>query len=141
GWIRRFDPATGTDTGFATGIANPVDLIVTADGSLYYLARGSGNVFRVTFNGQTVGEVSGRITRSTDGSGVSGAVLQLTGTQVRKTITDASGNYRFDNVQKNGSYTLTPSRANFSFNPSARQLSQLGNITDAPFSAIPAGTT
>jgi glucose/arabinose dehydrogenase len=140
GWIRRFDPATGTDTGFATGIANPVDLIVTADGSLYYLARGSGSVFRVTFNGQTVGEVSGRITRSTDGSGVSGAVLQLTGTQVRKTITDANGNYRFENVQTNGSYTLTPSRANFSFNPSARQLSQLGNITDAPFSAISTGT-
>ena len=29
GWIRRFDPATGTATAFATGISNPVDLIVT----------------------------------------------------------------------------------------------------------------
>ncbi len=71
GWIRRFDPATGTDTSFATGISNPVDLIVTADGSLYYLARGTGSVFMVRFNGptNTFGEVIGRITRSSDGLG------------------------------------------------------------------------
>jgi len=143
GWIRRFDPATGTDTSFATGISNPVDLIVTADGSLYYLARGTGSVFKVTFNGQTntFGEVIGRITRSTDGSGISGAVARMTGTQTRKTITDANGNYRFDNVPTNGTYTITPSRANFSFSPTQRILSQLGNTTDAPFSGIPTGTS
>jgi glucose/arabinose dehydrogenase len=49
GWIRRFDPATSTSTGFATGINSPVDLQVGPDGSLYYLARGSGQVFRVQF--------------------------------------------------------------------------------------------
>ncbi|HSL53518.1 MAG TPA: PQQ-dependent sugar dehydrogenase, partial [Pyrinomonadaceae bacterium] len=49
GWIRVFDPATGTASGFATNISNPVDLKVGADGSLYYLARGSGAVFRVQF--------------------------------------------------------------------------------------------
>ena len=43
GWIRRLDPATGNAvTTFATGIASPVDLKVADDGSLYYLARGSG---------------------------------------------------------------------------------------------------
>jgi glucose/arabinose dehydrogenase len=47
GWIRRFDPAAGTATGFATGIDAPVDLAVTSDGSLYYLARGTGAVYRV----------------------------------------------------------------------------------------------
>jgi glucose/arabinose dehydrogenase len=47
GWIRVFDPATGTAAGFATGISQPVDLKVGADGSLYYLARGAGSVFRV----------------------------------------------------------------------------------------------
>ena len=51
GWIRRFDPATGAATLFATGIAAPVDLKVSTDGSLFYLARGSGSntgvVFRV----------------------------------------------------------------------------------------------
>ena len=143
GWIRRFDPAAGTDTSFATGISNPVDLIVTADGSLYYLARGTGSVFKVRFNGQTntFGEVIGRITRSSDGSGISGAVVRMTGTQNRKTITDANGNYRFEDVLTAGTYTLTPSRANFSFSPTDRLLSQLGNTTDAPFTGIPTGTT
>ena len=52
GWIRLFDPATGTASSFATGISQPVDLKVGADGSLYYLSRTegtpqSGSVFRV----------------------------------------------------------------------------------------------
>lgn len=51
GWIRVFDPALGTATGFATGISSPVDLKVSSDGSLYYLARGASSVFRVSFNG------------------------------------------------------------------------------------------
>jgi glucose/arabinose dehydrogenase len=49
GWIRVFDPATGTASGFATDISAPVDLKVGTDGSLYYLARGSSAVFRVQF--------------------------------------------------------------------------------------------
>ncbi|HEX8141886.1 MAG TPA: PQQ-dependent sugar dehydrogenase [Pyrinomonadaceae bacterium] len=49
GWIRRLNPADNTATAFATGISNPVDLLVAADGSLYYLARGAGAVFRVQF--------------------------------------------------------------------------------------------
>ncbi|HYE65831.1 MAG TPA: PQQ-dependent sugar dehydrogenase [Pyrinomonadaceae bacterium] len=49
GWIRLFDPSNGTATGFATGISNPVDLRVAADGSLYYLARGAGAVFKVQY--------------------------------------------------------------------------------------------
>lgn len=50
GWIRVFDPATSTASGFATSISQPVDLKVGADGSLYYLSIGSGSVFRVRFN-------------------------------------------------------------------------------------------
>ncbi len=49
GWIRVFDPATGTASGFATNVSQPVDLKVTADGSLYYLARGSASLFKVQF--------------------------------------------------------------------------------------------
>jgi glucose/arabinose dehydrogenase len=49
-WIRVFDPASGTASGFATGVPSPVDLKVGADGSLYYLARGGGGmVVRVQF--------------------------------------------------------------------------------------------
>jgi glucose/arabinose dehydrogenase len=50
GWIRRYDPVDGSATGFATGAALPVDLLVHDDGSLYYLTRGSGgSVFRVAY--------------------------------------------------------------------------------------------
>ena len=49
GWIRIFDPATGTASEFATGISTLVDLLVGPDGCLYYLARGNnGQVFRVS---------------------------------------------------------------------------------------------
>jgi glucose/arabinose dehydrogenase len=55
GWIRRLDLANGnTASDFATGILNPVDLKVSPDGFLYYLARGTGSVNRIEFTG-TVG--------------------------------------------------------------------------------------
>jgi glucose/arabinose dehydrogenase len=50
GWIRRLDPANGNQVGlFATGISSPVDLKVGADGRLYYLARGSGAVYAISY--------------------------------------------------------------------------------------------
>src|SRR5689334_9686634 len=52
GWIRVLDPANpSTASDFATGISNPVDLKVSPDGFLYYLARGSGSVGRISFTG------------------------------------------------------------------------------------------
>ncbi len=48
GWIRRFDPATGTATGFATGVNYPVDLFVSPSGDLHYLARGSGEIWSIS---------------------------------------------------------------------------------------------
>lgn len=49
GWIRRLNPGTGQTAGFATNILSPVDLAVSPEGSLYYLARGSGFVHRVDY--------------------------------------------------------------------------------------------
>lgn len=49
GWIRLFDPATNTATGFASGLSSPVDLQVSSDGSLYYLVRGSNSVFKIQY--------------------------------------------------------------------------------------------
>jgi glucose/arabinose dehydrogenase len=61
GWIRVFDPAAGTATGFATGISNPVDLHVGPDGALYYLAQGSGGqVFRISALPAQALNISGR---------------------------------------------------------------------------------
>ena len=78
------------------------------------------------------GTVSGMITDA-NGAGIAGAVVNLSGTQNRKFITDANGNYRFDNVQTGGFYTVRPERANYSFSPAERSFSQLGNGTDAAF--------
>jgi glucose/arabinose dehydrogenase len=54
GWIRTLDPANGNAVAdFATGISLPVDLKVSADGFLYYLARGTGSVNRIGFQSST----------------------------------------------------------------------------------------
>ncbi|HEV2800145.1 MAG TPA: PQQ-dependent sugar dehydrogenase [Pyrinomonadaceae bacterium] len=45
-WIRLFDPASGTASDFASGASSPVDLQVSADGSLYYLQRGANGQLR-----------------------------------------------------------------------------------------------
>jgi glucose/arabinose dehydrogenase len=49
GWINKLDPSSGSVTTFATGISSPVNLRVSDDGSLYYLARGSGAVYRIDY--------------------------------------------------------------------------------------------
>ena len=50
GWIRKLDPSMGNAVSdFATGISLPVDLKVSPDGFLYYLARGNGSVNRIGF--------------------------------------------------------------------------------------------
>ena len=51
GWITRIDPVNGGGAQFATGIASPVDLKVSEDGFLYYLARSAGSVNRIGFTG------------------------------------------------------------------------------------------
>jgi hypothetical protein len=81
------------------------------------------------------GTLSGRITNA-DGSGVAGAVVNLSGTQTRKTITDADGNYQFNDVETNGFYTVTPSRANYDFNPFNRSLNVLADRTEASFTGM-----
>src|SRR5262249_55065137 len=82
----------------------------------------------------TNGNVSGRIVDE-QGNPVEGAGVRMTGTQNRLTVTDAFGNYNFDNVEANGFYTVTPSRANFMFSPAQRSFSQLGLHTEAGFNA------
>lgn len=80
------------------------------------------------------GSVSGQILDS-NGHPVEGAGIRMSGTQTRLTVTDRSGNYHFDDVETNGFYTVVPSRANYSFSPSQRSFSALGQQTEAAFNA------
>ena len=56
-WIRRLDSSFAA-SGFATGASGPVDLRVSDDGSLYYLARGSGSVFRVRYTASQAPQIT-----------------------------------------------------------------------------------
>ena len=76
--------------------------------------------------------VSGTLTDQ-NGIAIAGAVVNLSGTQNRKFITDANGNYRFDNVETGGFYTVRPTLVNYSFAPAERSFSQIGNVTQATF--------
>jgi len=80
------------------------------------------------------GNISGVI-HDANGNPLSGAVINLAGAQSRKTITDAQGNYRFEHVEPGGFYTVTPSLVSYHFSPEFRSFSQLGNNTDAEFTA------
>ncbi|MDX6385309.1 MAG: hypothetical protein QOK48_2882, partial [Blastocatellia bacterium] len=85
------------------------------------------------------GNVAGQ-TLDSNGHPVEGAGIRMSGSQNRLTVTDANGNYHFDNVETNGFYTVVPSRANYSFNPAQRSFSALGQQTEAAFSASTTST-
>ena len=78
--------------------------------------------------------IGGTITAAS-GAPISGATINLSGTESRETITDTNGNYNFDNVEANGFYTVTPARVNYTFSPANRSFSLLGVHTDASFTA------
>jgi hypothetical protein len=58
--------------------------------------------------------ISGQVTL--DNAGLTGVTMALTGASTDNAITDASGNYTFDNLA-NGNYTVTPSLTGFTFSP------------------------
>ena len=84
--------------------------------------------------------ISGQVTTA-DGVPLSGVVMNLNGQSSARTITDSNGNYRFDNLETGGFYTLTPLRANYAFNPATRSFSIGDNKTDAGFMAAATATT
>jgi hypothetical protein len=84
--------------------------------------------------------ISGQVTSS--GSGLSGVTVALSGASSATTITGANGNYAFTGLY-NGSYTISPSRKGFTFNPTSRAETVSGaNTPGVNFSATPvqAGT-
>lgn len=70
-WVNVRDAATGTVTRFATGADSVVDLKVTDAGELLYLARGTGQVFKVAYTAGTAPTISQQpqdVTVSTGGT-------------------------------------------------------------------------
>ncbi|HEU4596417.1 MAG TPA: carboxypeptidase regulatory-like domain-containing protein, partial [Pyrinomonadaceae bacterium] len=86
------------------------------------------------FNGTLVNyTLAGRVTSG--GAGLSGVVVALSGAQTAQRTTDANGNYSFT-LPAEGDYTLTPSKANYTFTPPTRVFNKLAaNQTTADFAA------
>ena len=78
--------------------------------------------------------ISGRIT-TPEGAPLAGVAMFLSGGATRTTITDSNGNYRFERVDTDSLYTVTPSLVNYHFSPENLSFSLLANKTDAVFTA------
>jgi hypothetical protein len=78
--------------------------------------------------------ISGRITMA-DGSPLAGVSMRLSGARTAKVITDAGGNYRFENVDTDNFYIVTPTLVNYHFTPETQSFSLVANKTDAVFTA------
>lgn len=63
--------------------------------------------------------ISGRITETQGGGGLAGVTLTLGGGSAATTTTDAGGNYTFTGLGSGG-YTISPSKAGYSFAPVSR---------------------
>jgi phosphodiesterase/alkaline phosphatase D-like protein len=113
--------STGVDNGPLHALANSV----SANGVYIYGASAFPNQ---TFNATNywvdlvfVQGPSFSISGSISGSGGSGATVNLSGGATASTVADASGNYTLSSVP-NGSYTVTPVKAGFTFTPASRSV-------------------
>jgi Carboxypeptidase regulatory-like domain/Domain of unknown function (DUF4214) len=82
----------------------------------------------------TPATISGRIT-TPDGSPLAGVSMRLSGARTARVITDAGGNYRFENVDTDNFYTVTPSLVNYHFSPESQSFQLNSNNVDAVFTA------
>jgi plastocyanin len=76
--------------------------------------------------------ISGQVT--SNGPGLSGVNMTLSGASSATTTTDNTGNYTF--ALDNGSYTITPSKTGFTFNPTSSPQTVSGaSVTGVNFTA------
>ncbi|HEV2881589.1 MAG TPA: carboxypeptidase regulatory-like domain-containing protein, partial [Pyrinomonadaceae bacterium] len=81
--------------------------------------------------------IGGRVTEAS-GAGMSGVTVTLTGVQgatSATTMTDAAGNYSFANLPAGDNYIVTPTRANFTFNPASLVFDGLNTNQTGNFNA------
>lgn len=141
--------STTTDSGgnyTFTGLLNGTYTMTPSKGIIPF----SPTTLSVTINGVDVGgknftastsgySLSGTVTSG--GSPVSGVTINITGATSRTTTTDSSGNYSFPFLA-NGTYTVTPSIAGLSFDPTSRNVSINGaDVTERSFTCAVAAAT
>lgn len=97
----------------------------------------AGQTFTVNQSGAGNLSISGRVTY---GRGVlSGVTMTLSGTADKTTTTNINGDYIFNSLA-NGAYTVTPTKAGYSFTPASRTVTLSGaSATGQNFSATLGG--
>ncbi len=80
--------------------------------------------------------ISGRVT-TPDSAPLAGVTMRLSGAATTEAITDNNGDYRFENVNTQSFYAVTPARVNYHFSPDNQAFSLTENKSDAMFTAIP----
>lgn len=92
--------------------------------------------FSITVSAQCPGcapaTISGTITDGT-GNPLAGVVVELQGGQSRIVTSRANGQYSFPSCPVNYFYVVTPQLANYTFSPSNRAFSLLGNMSGQDF--------
>jgi len=76
--------------------------------------------------------ISGEVT-DVNGAALPGVAMRLLGGTSSTTITNEDGRYRFENVEANNFYTVTPELVNYRFLPRSRSFSLVSNKSDAVF--------
>jgi hypothetical protein len=84
--------------------------------------------------------ISGQI-MSANGVPLAGVTVNLSGGRTARIVTDRNGEYRFNGLDANRFYTVTPAILNYSFTPESRSFSLLANRTDATFTGLPDATS
>ncbi len=112
-----------------------------ADGSYTVTPNNAGYAFTPASQAVTVAganatanfaTVSYTVSGTISGTGGSGATVSLTGAATATTTADASGNYSFTGLA-NGAYTVTPSKAGFTFTPASAAVTVSGANATANF--------
>lgn len=86
----------------------------------------------------TLLKIEGEI-KKPDNTPLTGAVVNLTGTQNAAAATDSNGHYSFAELAPGGNYSVAPAAIGFTFDPLNRQyLTMSGDITNANFNATAA---
>lgn len=136
GWMKSFDPVTGTSTPFATEIENPTHVVFGPDGNLYYLTRntgtGSGWITRITYTGSTAPSISAQPQNRTVGVGQP-ATFTVTAQGAAPLSYQWFRNGTAISGATNSSYTLTNAQTSDSgASFTVRVSNPLGSVTSQP---------
>jgi hypothetical protein len=78
--------------------------------------------------------ITGKVT-TTDGAPLSGVTVTLSGARFGRAVTDDHGLYAFMDLGAGGFYTVSPELANYSFSPTNKSFSLVGDKAEAQFTA------